>query len=116
MESMEEVAGEVDGPTGEKITGAVTNVYEACNFQDITGQRITKVVRTLKQVEDKVDALLAAFGEDAAQARAEQAAPNRKAEPECPEAKERALMNGPAGPGDESVSQDDIDALLASFD
>jgi chemotaxis protein CheZ len=113
MEGFEDVAETLDGPAAQKITDGVTAVYEACNFQDITGQRITKVVSALKQVEAKVDTLLAAFGEDAVAARAERtAAPAKAASVED----DASLMNGPASPGEAGVSQDDIDALLASFD
>jgi chemotaxis regulatin CheY-phosphate phosphatase CheZ len=34
-------------------------IYEACNFQDITGQRINKVVRTISFIEERVTAMLA---------------------------------------------------------
>jgi chemotaxis protein CheZ len=113
METLEPIGDELGGETGQKITDSVTQVYEACNFQDITGQRITKVVTALKQVEEKVDTLLAAFGEDAAAARRD-----REAAPAKPVTADddAALMNGPTAPGEASVSQDDIDALLASFD
>jgi chemotaxis protein CheZ len=113
METLEPIGDELGGETGQKIADSVTQVYEACNFQDITGQRITKVVTALKQVEDKVDTLLAAFGEDAAAARRERtAAPKKQANADD----DASLMNGPSAPGDGAVSQDDIDALLASFD
>ena len=32
----------------------VTRIYEACSFQDITGQRIGKVVTALKAIEGRV--------------------------------------------------------------
>mgnify|MGYP000106123101 CR=1 FL=1 len=115
VEGIEEIAGALDEATAQKLTDHVTKVYEACSFQDITGQRITKVVKALQEIEQKVDTLLAAFGEEAAQARAEREAPQEKT-PESPADADRGLMNGPASPGEESVSQDDIDALLASFD
>ncbi|MDS4074295.1 MAG: hypothetical protein RKL24_14120, partial [Defluviicoccus sp.] len=35
----------------EEIAERVVRIFEACNFQDITGQRITKVVNTVKSVE-----------------------------------------------------------------
>lgn len=38
---------------------ALTSIYEACTFQDITGQRITKVVRTLDFIEERVQAMMA---------------------------------------------------------
>ena len=114
VESVEEVAEELDSDKADKITNAVTNIYEACSFQDITGQRITKVVKTLQQIETKVEALLAAFGEEVARERR-----RRGDDTEASQSKEadqeKALMNGPAASG-EGVSQDDIDALLAGFD
>jgi len=73
-------------------------VLEACSFQDITGQRITKVVETLLTLEDKLAALSSLLGEEA------EAAP----EPEG----DAVLLNGPAMPG-EGVDQDEIDKLFA---
>ncbi len=61
---LEAIAGELPGEFGDKVNEAVTQVYEACNFQDITGQRITKVVNTLKHIEEKVEALVSAFGDE----------------------------------------------------
>ena len=40
-------------------------IFTACSFQDITGQRITKVVRSLKFVEERVNALIGMWGRDA---------------------------------------------------
>lgn len=113
VESIEEVAETLESENADKITSAVTNIYEACSFQDITGQRITKVVKALQQIETKVEALLAAFGEEVAQQRKRRG--DKSDQPQAPEDEEKALMNGPASTG-EGVSQDDIDALLAGFD
>jgi chemotaxis protein CheZ len=33
-------------------------IFEACNFQDLTGQRITKVVRALSFIEERVEAMM----------------------------------------------------------
>ena len=41
-----------------KITNNGADVFEACSFQDITGQRITKVVKSVTYVEDRVNALI----------------------------------------------------------
>lgn len=105
------VSGAVDPDNAAKLTDAVTRIYEACNFQDITGQRITKVVRTLKHIEAKVDALLAVFGEEARHAAAV-AAPVPEPAPADADA---GLLHGPALPGNAN-DQDEIDRLLASFD
>ena len=83
-------------------------IFEACSFQDITGQRITKVVRTLKHIEGKIDALLAVFGADFTTGAPPLAAPSALEEDD--------LLNGPALPSAATNTQADIDAILASFD
>ena len=112
MESLEALTGEMDPAMAEKVTNAVTQVYESCNFQDITGQRITKIVKALKHIENKVDALVSAFGEDIAKYKA--AHPGQEKAADNPMS-DKALLNGPQLP-DTAGKQDDIDALLASFD
>ena len=112
VESIEALVTEMEPDMADRVTSSVTNIYEACGFQDITGQRITKVVKALQNIETKVQDLLQAFGEEAGSER-------RTAEPE-PEAKtdadaDKALMNGPQLSGN-AQSQAEIDALLASFD
>jgi len=82
-------------------------LYEACNFQDLTGQRITKIVGVLKFVEERLDRMIGvwggldAFKELAGEQRHERV-PG-----------ERALLNGPRLADDVGhVTQDDIDALF----
>lgn len=111
-ESLEGLAPTLSGEAGEAITSAVTRIYEACNFQDITGQRITKVVKTLKHIEARVDALLQAFG-DGVPATAPPPSPPQPAP--TPVATDDKLLNGPQLP-DDAKRQSDIDAILASFD
>lgn len=122
VEQIENEAAQLDPEAAERITNAVTNVYEACSFQDITGQRITKVVNCLKHIEEKVNALLTAFGQEIGQGGGAEAprpaAEASKKPPKTAKAKARPdehLMNGPQLP-ENAISQDDIDALLASFD
>lgn len=103
-EKIEKAAGEIGGEKGDLLTNSVTSIYEACGFQDITGQRITKVVKTLKNIENKVGEILSAFGH--AMPGGEEAAPEKE---------KATLLNGPAL-GGPAVSQSDIDKLLASFD
>ncbi|MGQ9365316.1 protein phosphatase CheZ [Azospirillum sp. ST 5-10] len=103
------VAAAVAPDEAAKLNNAVTAIYEACNFQDITGQRISKVVRTLKHIEAKVDALLVAFGEEARHAAAPEGAAPAGGDPDS------SLLHGPQLPGN-AIDQDEIDRLLASFD
>ncbi len=98
-------------PEARGVVGdAVTRIYEACNFQDITGQRITKVVKTLKFIEQKIDALLGAFGDGLGDRHAPQ-----PPEPETAADADARLMHGPQLP-QEANKQAEIDALLAEFD
>ena len=55
------LASTLTSEQNEKLTACVTRIYEACNFQDLTGQRITKVVSALKHIEDKIQALMVAI-------------------------------------------------------
>ena len=48
VESIEAVIPNVSPEAGEALTNATMAIYEGCNFQDLTGQRISKVVNTLK--------------------------------------------------------------------
>ena len=49
-----------------RLQRATTQIYEACTFQDITGQRISKVVAALQAIEAKVSALTGTGGRTAA--------------------------------------------------
>lgn len=111
-ERMDEVLGEAPPEVAQKLTEVTTAIYEACNFQDITGQRITKVVKALKHIEAKVEALVAAFAPDGAKSDA----PPPRSEPQ-PDGKpsDEDLLNGPQLP-DKAAKQAEIDALFASFD
>lgn len=106
-EQIEALLPEAPPALSEKLSGITTQIYESCNFQDITGQRITKVVKTLKEIEQKIDALVAAFGSNVNQPDAEPQAPRPLTDED--------LLNGPQLPTKAS-KQDEIDALLASFD
>ena len=112
-ETLEQMQAELSGDAADKLQGAVTRIYEACSFQDITGQRIGKVVTALKAIEVRIASVVSAAsgmpGPDAAPAPvAAPAQDNKRTEGE-------KLANGPQLPG-AGVSQSEIDRLLASFD
>ncbi|HYE01432.1 MAG TPA: protein phosphatase CheZ [Alphaproteobacteria bacterium] len=100
------MSGDMPPEVAQKLMDITTGVYEACNFQDITGQRITKVVRALKHIEHKVEALLVAFGEEVQR---RHAGPP-PADTPAPTTDEQ-LLHGPQLPG-AAISQADIDALF----
>jgi chemotaxis protein CheZ len=115
-EIIEKVGDEIGGETAEKLMEATTQIFEACGFQDITGQRITKVVNAMQEIEGKIDDLISAFSNDDGEAREER----RRAREELRAKKrqeaiaEGELLEGPQLP-ETAVSQDDIDALFDSL-
>lgn len=111
-EQIEGVMSELEGDQAERLMNATTMIFEACGFQDITGQRITKVVKALKDIEDKIDALVQAFGSEIDKVKAAQ--PKKEKDKDKPLTDEDLL----AGPQLENQAQtrEEIDALLASFD
>ncbi len=110
-EKIESTGANLDDETQNEIRSLITQIYEACDFQDVTGQRITKVVRTLKHIETELDKLASVFGNEIY----EEARKRRKAEKVDQSRDERESLAGPQLPKDAN-NQDDIDALLASFD
>lgn len=108
-EVIERIADTTEGTSQVELQDAVTAIYEACNFQDITGQRMTKVISTLQAIENRIDRLVRVLGEELPERpRAQRAA-------DTPEDDDAKLLNGPQVPANAN-SQADIDALLASFD
>jgi len=100
-ETIEGVAGKVDPASAAALTDAVTKIYEASSFQDITGQRITKVVRALQSMETKLQSLAGAFG-------------RADFTPAAAIEGDAALLNGPQL-AQSASSQDDIDALFGDL-
>jgi len=113
-ETLDNVAGKLDGEGASLLQDATTKIYEACSFQDITGQRITKIVATLKAIDAKVAQMVNAFSESRGEG-------NRAAPVAATIAVGPVPTNGdppPAGPqlAGSAMDQTDIDKLLASFD
>ena len=104
-ETLDDVAGALSGELATRLQDATTRIYEACSFQDITGQRITKVVTTLKTIEAKVEQIVATFG----------GGEREPSEPAVAEPDAASLLNGPQHPT-VAMDQSDIDKLLASFE
>jgi len=110
VEAIENLANDMPPEIAAKVADHTTLLYEACNFQDITGQRITKVVRALKHIEEKIEGLVAAFGPGLEED--EEKAPALAAPAEITD---ESLLNGPALPS-AAANQADIDRLFSSFD
>jgi chemotaxis protein CheZ len=86
----------------QDIQDHVVHIYEACNFQDLGGQRIGNVIATLTMIEDKVAGML-----DHSKTQASEA-------PAVKPAAEPGLINGPRLDGASGhTSQSDIDNMFA---
>jgi chemotaxis protein CheZ len=90
----------------EEIQERVVSIFEACNFQDLTGQRISKVMATMKFIEHHITVMMDIWGGvDAIKAHAPGAIDDRVGD--------ARLLNGPKLAGDAGhASQDDIDAMF----
>lgn len=100
-----QASGEDEHENLDKIGEHVTGIFEACNFQDITGQRITKVVNTLKYIEERVDKMMDILG-------GEDSFTGINPPDERTVDPDKALLSGPQLGDEEKISQDDIDALF----
>lgn len=113
-EELEEIVNELKAslPEGYQssrvndMSEVIVRIYEACNFQDLTGQRITKVVRALSFIEERVDAMMGVWNR-----REFEAMP---LPPTVTKMDGDLELHGPA-PAEETgnISQADIDALFA---
>ncbi|MHA1546760.1 MAG: protein phosphatase CheZ [Alphaproteobacteria bacterium] len=89
----------------EAVANEAMKIFEACSFQDITGQRVSKIVETLEYIDQRVDRITKKLG-------LEQGPPASAQEETTREKRKRELiLNGPAMEG-EGVAQDDIDAMF----
>ena len=90
----------------EEIQERVVSIFEACNFQDLTGQRISKVMTTMKFIEQHINEMMEIWGGvDAIKAHVPPIIDTREGDDK--------LLNGPKLDGDIGhASQDDIDAMF----
>ena len=84
-----------------EIQEHTVRIFEACNFQDLAGQRIGKVIATLNAVEEQLTAMLARSN-------------GAHVLPVAAPARGNGLLNGPSLDGDAGhATQQDIDAMFA---
>ncbi len=114
-ETIDEAAISLRGEKNPKKVGALCDtlsqqsmaIMEACSFQDITGQRITKIVRSVKFVEERVNKMVELWGRE----EIESLSDSLDVTTEEDERDKRLNLSGPQL-ADEAISQDDIDALF----
>lgn len=101
------IAADANDPAAYKalVDAQMMRVFEACSFQDITGQRIAKVVETLQQIEQRVSRFVEAVSAK------DLAGFINEHERKRAERKNRFLLNGPARDG-EGIAQAQVDQLF----
>lgn len=92
-EQIDGAAGELESSAQEPLNLETVRIFEACSFQDISGQRVQKVTAILASLAEGGDGHVHPGHAGSAE--------------------EVDLLNGPQLPG-QSISQDDIDALFDS--
>jgi len=108
-EEISEIALSLDGEVADRLMAISTHIFETSSFQDITGQRVTKVVATLKYLEEKLRVLASAIGDTDSHLKAEKEAEDIGAD------SDENLLQGPQSSATGN-DQDAIDALFDSFD
>ena len=96
-EVLDLMSGKLERADADALQNATMRIYEACSFQDITGQRITKVVKALQAIEARIASLHA-----------------RASSHPTSKIQASSLLNGPALP-QHAMAQADIDRLLSDF-
>ena len=91
----------------DEVSDKVNVVFEACSFQDITGQRVTKVVNSMKFVEERINSIIVTWGRDEL----------TKVVVELKEERDpdKKLLHGPQLPG-QGITQTEVDKMLFSQD
>jgi chemotaxis protein CheZ len=85
----------------DRLDAQATEAYTACSFQDLTGQRIRRVIDVMRFLEARIDAMIRIWRLEGLNA------------PETGAAGEDLFLNGPARPG-AGLGQSKIDDLIAA--
>ena len=109
-EEINEIASKLKGKNAEKLMMISTALFESSTFQDITGQRISKVERLFGHLNERMGMLAMSIGDTYVEVDE-----SIEKDVEGVALHDEDLLNGPQLET-EANSQDDIDAILAMFD
>lgn len=106
MDACEKIQAGIEGADTamhQAVENEIIHIYEACAFQDLTAQRIARIMKTLKEIDSQArtisDVLHERFGD------IESVSETQGADAPV------SLLNGPSLPG-QGISQEEIDKLL----
>lgn len=89
------------------VNDKVIEIFEACSFQDITGQRISKVVNALNIIDQRVSTFVDRLKiHDMEEVQREETEAERR--------RRELILHGPQHEG-EGVDQNEVDAMLADL-
>jgi chemotaxis regulatin CheY-phosphate phosphatase CheZ len=89
----------IDATVCNQINSNAADIYTACSFQDLTGQRIRKVIQVLRFLEARIDAMIKIWRLDDIEMVAQDGGADI------------SLVNGPALPGN-ALPQHQVDELI----
>ncbi len=96
----------------DELEAHATAIFMACSFQDITGQRTTKVVQVLHYLEHRVNSMISIWGVEPGDEDRAMSTALLDPQDKRPDAH---LLNGPQSE-EKATSQDDIDAMMNELD
>jgi chemotaxis regulatin CheY-phosphate phosphatase CheZ len=95
--------GGADPEVCSEIESEVSNIFTACSFQDLTGQRTTKVINVLRYIEQRIGSMIAIWGEDKS--------PRDDLPPDpVDDRPDSHLLHGPSLTG---IDQNEVDQLMS---
>ena len=114
-DAIEKAVAGLDEVAKQAVLAETAKIFSSCGFQDITGQRATKVISYLAQVEEKTLVLIKSLKGffDKEGTPAQEDTPKGKVD-EDHELTDEELKNGPQLEG-KGLSQAEVDAMLNDF-
>jgi chemotaxis regulatin CheY-phosphate phosphatase CheZ len=94
----------------DKIDQRATDIFTACSFQDITGQRTGKVVKALRFIEQRINAMIEIWGVDDIAFKVDDIASKMQTFAESVR-EDSQLLHGPQVKG-EGLRQEEVDRML----
>lgn len=88
----------IDAYLSKELEARATEIFSACEFQDLTGQRIVKVVQVLNYIEERLNSMIGIWGDETLIAQAAMSP-------------ELSITDSPLQPG-VAISQYDVDELM----
>ena len=97
----------------DRVDQRATEIYTACSFQDITGQRTAKVVKALRFIEQRINAMIEIWGVDDIAYKVGEISSKMSEFEHLGSGESDPLMRGPQRRGG-GLKQRDVDAMLVA--